>query len=490
MSEKNDALSRAKGAAMRLIACEPKDALRRWLFGGALAVLLCGLVGLLNLSAGALGNLNDIGGWQNRLIFLVMAAGVQGLLLLLVTAMHRGSYARLALRELIMTAGFYIQLLAINQKTYAFVEVMLPMIRAMDAGGLAAIGDLSTNLSSPALTLLYAVTRGPVYDMYMVKLLCILALCALAVLAMVWADRQHTGIRAEVLLSLCLILPQGFMSASCAAQLDVVCVALLAASLTCATAKRPRAVAAAVLYGLACAMSGFALYALPAWALLMKQKKAVRPAHLALAALVSVACCLPAALCGQGMGGALASLLRANLGLPEYASGSPNLVSMFPRYAMEEMPEAFILMRLPNIDAETNFSPYYTQEGFEAIMRGMALACLALYGMAAAFLSGRKGMSGTARALALSLAACLLCPGVTAGAWLLPCAIGLLAIVTEPQLRLASCAVLFATAGAAAYPVTGEILLPMVAALALCLLALFDLLGMFDGLREGGLRRE
>ena len=489
MSEKNDALSRAKGAAMRLIACEPKDALRRWLFGGALAVLLCGLVGLLNLSAGALGNLNDIGGWQNRLIFLVMAAGVQGLLLLLVTAMHRGSYARLALRELIMTAGFYIQLLAINQKTYAFVEVMLPMIRAMDAGGLAAIGDLSTNLSSPALTLLYAVTRGPVYDMYMVKLLCILALCALAVLAMVWADRQHTGIRAEVLLSLCLILPQGFMSASCAAQLDVVCVALLAASLTCATAKRPRAVAAAVLYGLACAMSGFALYALPAWVLLIR-KKTLRPAHLALAALVAVACCLPAALCGQGMGGALASLLRANLGLPEYASGSPNLVSMFPRYAMEEMPEAFILMRLPNIDAETNFSPYYTQEGFEAIMRGMALVCLALYGMAAAFLSGRKGMSGTARALALSLAACLLCPGVTAGAWLLPCAIGLLAIVTEPQLRLASCAVLFATAGAAAYPVTGEILLPMVAALALCLLALFDLLGMFDGLREGGLRRE
>ena len=171
MSEKNDALSRAKGAAMRLIACEPKDALRRWLFGGALAVLLCGLVGLLNLSAGALGNLNDIGGWQNRLIFLVMAAGVQGLLLLLVTAVHRGSYARLALRQGIVTAGLYIQLLAINQKTYAFVEVMLPMIRAMDAGGLAAIGDLSTNLSSPALTLLYAVTRGPVYDMYMVKLL-------------------------------------------------------------------------------------------------------------------------------------------------------------------------------------------------------------------------------------------------------------------------------------------------------------------------------
>ena len=489
MSEKNDALSRAKGAAMRLIACEPKDALRRWLFGGALAVLLCGLVGLLNLSAGALGNLNDIGGWHNRLIFLMMAAGVQGLLLLLVTAMHRSSYARLALRELIMTAGFYIQLLAINQKTYAFVEVMLPMIRAMDAGGLAAIGDLSTNLSSPALALLYAVTRGPVYDMYMVKLLCILALCVLAVLAMVWADRQHTGIRAEVLLSLCLILPQGFMSASCAAQLDVVCVALLAASLTCLTAKRPRAVAGALLYALACAMSGFALYALPAFALMMK-KKAVRPAHLVLAVLVAVACCLPAALAGQGMGGALASLLHANLGLPEYAAGSPNLMSIFPRYAMEEIPEYFILKRLPNIDPETNFSPYYTQQGFEAIMRGLALACLALYGMAVAFLSGRKGMSDSARALALSLVACLICPGATAGVWLLPCVLGLLAIVTEPRLRLPACMVLFATAGAAAYPVTGEILLPMVVASSLCLLAVLCLLGVFDGLREGGLRCE
>ena len=485
----NGAMIRARDAALRLIAQKPKNALRQWLLGGALAVLLCALLLGVNYAFGALSNLNDIGTWQNRLVFLVLSAGAQGLLLLLVTAVHRGSYARLALRQGIVTAGFYIQLLAINQKTYAFVEVLLPVIRAMDADGLAAIGALSTNLSSPALTLLYAVTRGPVYDMYMVKLLCIAALCALAVLAMVWADRRGIGLRAEVLLTLCLILPQGFMSASCAAQLDVVCVALLAASLTCLTAKRPRAVAGALLYALACAMSGFALYALPAFALMMK-KKAVRPAHLVLAVLVAVACCLPAALAGQGMGGALASLLHANLGLPEYAAGSPNLMSIFPRYAMEEIPEYFILKRLPNIDPETNFSPYYTQQGFEAIMRGLALACLALYGMAVAFLSGRKGMSDSARALALSLVACLICPGATAGVWLLPCVLGLLAIVTEPRLRLPACMVLVATAGAAASPVTGEILLPMVVASSLCLLAVLCLLGVFDGLREGGLRCE
>ena len=34
--------------------------------------------------------------------------------------------------------------------------------------------------------------------------------------------------------------------------------------------------------------------------------------------------------------------------------------------------------------------------------------------------------------------------------------------------------------------VTGEVLLPMIASLALCLLALFDLLGMFDANRKGG----
>ena len=62
--------------------------------------------------------------------------------------------------------------------------------------------------------------------------------------------------------------------------------------------------------------------------------------------------------------------------------------------------------------------------------------------------------------------------------------------MTVPRLRLPACMVLFATAGAAAYPVTGEILLPQVASLALCVLALLDLLGLFDGLREGGLRRE
>ena len=34
---------------------------------------------------------------------------------------------------------------------------------------------------------------------------------------------------------------------------------------------------------------------------------------------------------------------------------------------------------------------------------------------------------------------------------------------------------------------TGEVLLPMIIAMALCLLALFDLLGMFDANRKEGI---
>lgn len=481
-------MNRARGTALRLLTWTPERALGRWLFGGALAAVLCALLLGVNYAFGALSNLNDIGTWQNRLFFLVLSALAQGLLLLLVTALHRGSYARLALRELVMTAGYYIQLMAINQKTYAFMEVTLPLVRAMDAGGLSAMSGLSTNLSSPALTLLYVVTRGPVYDMYMVKLLCIFALCAMAACAMNWADRWGAGIRAEVVLALCLILPQGFMSAACAAQIDVVCVALLAAAYTCVTAERAHPVAGAVLYGLACAMSGLALYALPVCVLLMKNK-ALRPAHLALSTLVAVGCCVPAVLAGQSALKALFSLVRASIGVPEYATGAPHVFSIFPRYAMDEMPEYFILKRLPGTDPLKYASPYYMAWGYAQIMHGLMMACLALYGMAVAHLRGRKGMSGTAKALTLSLIACLLCPGVTAGAWLLPCMIGMLAIVTEPRLRLPACAVIFATAGAAAYPVTGEILLPMVVAAVLCLLSALGLLGLFDGLREEAARR-
>ena len=149
------------------------------------------------------------------------------------------------------------------------------------------------------------------------------------------------------------------------------------------------------------------------------------------------------------------------------------------RAAMEEMPEYFMLRQLPEIDAVTNFSPYYTQESFSLIMVGLSLAGLALYAMAFAYVLKRQ-MSVTAQAFAIALAAMLVSPGATAGAWLLVAVIALYAILTEPGLRVPACVVLFAAMCAAAYPVAGEAMLPMEIAMLLCLLALFDLLGMFD----------
>jgi len=195
---------------------------------------------------------------------------------------------------------------------------------------------------------------------------------------------------------------------------------------------------------------------------------------------------VPAMIAGQDALLALGSPLRALVSVPEFAAGAPNIMNMFPRAAMEEMPEYFVLRQLPNLDAVTNFSPYYTQESFSLIMIGLSLAGIGLYAMTWVC-ALRRPMTVTAKALALMLAAFLVSPGATAGSWVLLAVAALYAILTRPDLRMPSCVVLFAAMCAAAYPVTGESMLPMEIAMLLCLLALFDLLGMFDANRKEGL---
>ena len=459
----------------------------RLIFGALCALALSGAVAIYNVDAGPLHNLNDIGGWGNRALFIAMAAAVQTLLLLLTMLVTRKGMLRTLLRQIIVTAGFVILLLPINQKTYAFSEQLLPLIRAMDAGGLAAIAGMETSLSTPALTMLYLITRGPVYDMYMVKLACVAAFMLLALLALRAADKAGIGLRAEAVLALCLILPQGFMSAACAAQFDVMAAALVAACFAALAGEKPRGWLAALCYALAVAVSGAALYALPLLVLAVRKQK-MSAAELTASLAVVAALCLPAVLSGQGALHALLSPFKALFDAPQYASGAPNLMNLFPRAAVNEMPEYFMLSQLEPlgmVDPVTNFSPYYTQENFATIMRGMALCGMAAYALICA-LAARRPMSLTARAFALALAAGVACPGATAGMWLLVSVIALYAAMTEPRLRASACAVLFAALCSAAYPVTGEVLLPMIVSFALCLLALFDLMGMFDANRKGG----
>lgn len=200
--------------------------------GLLLAAVLAALTAALNVSRGPLSNLNDIGGWTNRMAFIALAAAAHAAVLAMQALLNRKGFGRLALRQVLTTLGFLLLTLPINQKTLLFTEQVLPLVRKMDAMGLAAANESALNLSAPALTLLYAVTRGPIYDMYSIKLLCVVCNLGLAILAAHAADRRNWGVRAEVLLTLCLILPQGFLAVGCAGQMDIVSAFLLCAALT------------------------------------------------------------------------------------------------------------------------------------------------------------------------------------------------------------------------------------------------------------------
>lgn len=439
----------------------------------ASGVLLAALTAAYNLTAGPLVNLNDIGTWHNRLLFGAMAGFVHLSLLLAAAMLCRRGALRAMLRQALVTAGFVMLLMGINQKTYAYVQTVQPIVRAMDEAGLSAAASAQTNLTAPALTLLYLFTRGPVYDMYLVKLFAVACDLTLALFAARAAEEYGEGWRAEAALTLCLILPQGFLSAGCAAEFEHAAALLMALSLAWATgrfgaAKRP--LCAALCYGGAAALSGVALYALPLYALLVRRRE-MRPRDLLCGAALALLLCVPAGACGMGAGAA-ASLLRACWGVPGYASGAPGIVWLFPRAAVEEMPGYFVLGRLPALDVEAGAQPYYTQAHMEIAVRSLTLAGLALLLCLWAYVLNKKKDSPLRRALTLALGALLLCPNATASAWLPCCMLCVLAALLEPGLRGSACLVLFATACACAAPVTGEVLLPMIAASALCAAAL------------------
>ena len=86
--------------------------------------------------------------------------------------------------------------------------------------------------------------------------------------------------------------------------------------------------------------------------------------------------------------------------------------------------------------------------------------------------------------LTLVLGILIACPNVTSGAWLAADVLCLYALLAAPKLRLPACMVLFATACTSVYPMTEEVMLPMVYAFALCLGALCMLLDVIPMGRE------
>ena len=449
------------------------------------ALLAAGLAGVLvlyNVSSGPLHNLNDIGGWSNRALFIIMSAAVHGVLLMGCALLTNVRFSRTALRQVILTAGYFILLIAINQKTYWYVNVLQPLVREMD-GSFAAGMQADSYLSAPAKLLVYLITRGPVYDMYSLKLFAVGCYLVIALLITAAADQKNLGIRAETLLALCVILPQGFMNAACSAMaVEMAAVMLLGMALMLCRGEKKRTLAAAVCFGAACALCGACLLALP----VMISKKTWKRQS-AIIAVTMFAACVPAMIGGMAAGDAAGSLFGALLGAPLYAAGAPGVANLIPRAVVEEMAQyAAILRHLPALDLVTNGQQHYTQAHYAYVMNGFAWAGLAAY--AGLWLLVRCGEGKTAlhRAMALTLGALIVCPGVTSGAWLALDVRCLYAILSEPKLRLPACLVLFATAAGSCYPMTEEVLLPMVYAFVLCLLAMCMLLDVIPMEKENG----
>lgn len=452
----------------------------RLVFSALLAALLAGVLAVYNVSSGPLRNLNDIGGWSNRALFIAMSAFVHASMLMLCALLSKVRFSRTALRQVILTAGMYILLIAINQKSYFYVNVLQPLVRAMDEG--FAVGmQFGTQLSAPAKLLTYLITRGPVYDMYLLKLFAIGCYVMTALLITRAADRSGFGIRADVLLALCMILPQGFMNAACSALPEIAAVMLLGLALTLRHGcEKRRIIVSAGCFGAACALCGAALLALPAIIDRRNWKKQV-----IVIAGTMIVLCVPAVIGGMAAGDALLSLFGAVLGTPVYASGAPGIANLIPRALVEEIPQyAATLRHLPAIDAVTNAQEHYTQAHFETVMRGFAWAGIAAYAGLCALASRSEGKTALHRALTLMLGALIVCPGVTSGAWLALDVLCLYAILSEEKLRIPACLTLFATAAGACYPMTQEVLLPMVYAFVLCLLALCMLLDVIPTGKE------
>ena len=214
-------------------------------------------------------------------------------------------------------------------------------------------------------------------------------------------------------------------------------------------------------------------------------KGGTKPLHVGAAAVLMGVLCVPAMLAGMPMGEALKSLLRANLALPEYAAGVPNIMSLIPRAPVEEMPAYFLLRHVPSVDKVTNFPEFYTVGHYALMMHGFTLAGLAGFAALCALVLKNKAYSALRTAFVLALGAMLVCPGAGAGFWLGLAVLCIAVILAEPELRIPACMVLFATAGGLAYPVTEEILLPQPAGLGLCVLAFLMLLGVVPGAAFG-----
>ena len=449
--------------------------------GCAGALLMTGSALICNLLGGPLYNLNDMHTWQNRMLFTGMATFMHfSLLFFLVLESHK-DIGHLLIRELTVTISLLIFFMAMNQKTFAYNFQIQPIVRAMDTRALTAIPEYRSGHSVPALTLYYLLTRGPIYDMYLAKLFCIgcyelLCISAAHIVRELPELSNRNKWLPECAMALALILPQGFLSAACAAQIEVA--GVLLSVLAYILLERGNK-AGLILYGAGASVCTGLWLLIPIVSLFYK-KWNLKIADILMMVIAAVVCCIPGAVAGSGWK-AFSSLFSCLFEIPVAGSGVPSLVSFFPRAVLEEMPEYAYLRALPELDLITFAADNYKAPDYEILMHGLAFACLAVYMGMTAYLIREKRNERVTFILSLILTAFICAPCLTMGAWQLITVLCIFVIVYVPELRIPCAVVLFITAGGCGYPVTGEVMIKPVYISLIGLVALGMLLGFWPG---------
>lgn len=451
------------------------------LIGWLGAVLMTVAALASNLMGGPLYNLNDIHTWQNRMIFTGMATFMHfSLMAILVLDSHK-DIGHLLVRELIVTVSLMILFLAMNQKTFAYNSQIQPIVRAMDTRALSAIPDFRSGHSVPALTLYYLLTRGPIYDMYLAKLFCmgcyeLLCISAAHIARELPELAQRNRWLPECAMALALILPQGFLSAACAAQIEVA--GILLAVLAFILLERGKKTGL-VLFGVGASICT-GLWLLVPIAILYAEKWELKVSDILMPLAAALICCVPGAITGSGWE-AFFSLFACLKEIPIAGSGVPALVSFFPRAVLEEIPEYANLRALPELDLMTFAAENYKASHYEILMHGLSFACLAVYMGMTAYVIREKRKDKVTCILSLILIAFVCAPCLTMGAWQLVTVLCMFILVYIPELRIPGGVVLFVTAGGCGYPVTGEIMIKPVYIALLSLMAIGMLLGFWPG---------
>lgn len=387
-----------------------KIALRLMILAGLAAAFF-----LMNVNAGPLSQMDEIGGWGLRRLYLVLASGML-FVALASTAFFRSTWGTYALRMMFLVLGAVMRFYAMDSYSPYFVENLSPVIKAL-SGGLAQ-GAAQGNAYTPlTLTLLYVLQKLPIFPMYLVKLLSIGGDLLLAQICCRGMEKYKGEIAGSVMLFFVLFCPSLFLGGAYGGTPDSL--PLVCAALALYFAWEKKGLLAGIAFGAGYALYPAMLMILPALGLVAGKDAGRR---MALAAPVSgVVLSIPALLLGMPFSKALAALTLRGRNPGYLFKNNASFYNFFAQPRMEDIPEYHLLRHIEGIEAGEMTElytgatiPMLRTVGFIVFAVVFCALCITLY---------RKRTQLQAHAVTVlalfALTGALLLPGGDAGGFLL-----------------------------------------------------------------------